>query len=102
MAQVMANYSQEYLTMNVFSAAHHGHNTRGDFTKYCTVKDVVLYSERNFPGGGANTALREQAAEAFIYGDGTKIMTFPYVKGTMKSLPLNPWNYNKGQTRPSL
>ena len=102
MAQVMANYSQDYLTMNIFSAAHHGHNTRGDFTKYCTVKDVVLYSERNFAGGGANTALREQAAESFIYGDGTKILTFPYTTGTVQSLPCNTWKYHAGQTRPSL
>jgi beta-lactamase superfamily II metal-dependent hydrolase len=102
MKGVMNAYSQDYLTVNMFSALHHGHNTRGDFTKYCKVKDVVLYSERSFAGGGANEVLKEQAAESFIYGDGTKILTFPYTIGTTESLPCNTWQYHVGQIRPSL
>lgn len=102
MKAIMSMYSQEYLTIDMFVALHHGHNSRSDFGEYITIKDAVLYSERSLPGGSANVKMVESTPEYFVYGDGTKIFTFPYESGTTESLENNTWKYNAGETRPSL
>ena len=43
MDYIMKAYSQKYLAVDVFQAPHHGKNTYDDFTKYCTVRDYVLF-----------------------------------------------------------
>ena len=100
MKTMMDIYSEDYIACDIFSALHHGENTRNDFTEYCKVKDVVLYSGRAMGGGANNQKLQATVQEYYCYKDGTKIMTFPYEVGTMKLLPNNEWKYHVGQARP--
>lgn len=87
MVKMMDVYSQEYLTVNIFSALHHGYNNRIDFAEYMTATDAVLFTERkNLTGGTARDLLNSKAKEVGSYVDGTMIYTFPYTPGTAEKL----------------
>lgn len=103
MVKLMEIYSQEYLTVNMFSALHHGYNNRLDFAEYMTATDVVMYTERkDLTGGTARDTMNNKAKEIGSYVDGTMVYTFPYTPGTAQKLGNNQWLYHAGQVRPKL
>ena len=104
MKTVMSTYNQEYFDMDIMAVQHHGINVHNDFTDFIKV-DTLLYPYYTDLGhfkdgvswGGdfqisvdRNEYLHEYAKEALTYGDGGKVLTFPYVVGTSKNLPLRP------------
>lgn len=93
MRQIMSTYSQEYMTMDIFQALHHSSNTWNTFTDFCTTK-TILAADASFRDTAANNYLLEQSIEWLAWGDGTKIMTFPYEVGTAESLPNIEWIYH--------
>lgn len=99
---LMEAYDKEYLTVDVFTLMHHGFNTRDEFTDYCTVNTALLTTRDDLPIRKAkeNKHLKQSVKEWFAWGDGTKVMTFPYKIGTIECMPKFDWKYNKGEKRP--
>ena len=102
MRKVMAAYDSGYLDLDIFTLPHHGFNTRNDFTDYTKVKTVLVTARDRTPKRREeqNAYLRERVQEWFMWGDGTKVLTFPYEVGTYETLPNFEWKYNEGQVRP--
>lgn len=98
---VMRNYPQEYLNVDFFTLNHHGLNLSMEFADYMTAKTMLLTVREDVP----IRKLREtkqmcaKASESVVWGDGTKIFTFPYEVGTYETLPQLDWIYNEGQER---
>lgn len=93
MANVLRVYSPMYLSMDVMTAMHHGSDTWNDFTDFSSVK-TVLIPRHVFVESPANLYLKEKAEEVMIYGDGSKVLTFPYTVGTAVTLPHMEWIYH--------
>ncbi len=86
-------YSPEYLTLDVLMVPHHGMNGYSMLSRKMSVKTLL------YPVDSANSdvwrteikqgneELKAVVAEYYAYGDGTKVLTFPYQVGTAKSLP---------------
>lgn len=103
MTKMMEVYTQEYLTVNMFSALHHGYNSRVDFSKYITPTDVIMYTERKtVTSGTAREILNNKAKELGSYEFGTVIYTLPYTPGTSECIGNNEWLYHVGQVRPKM
>lgn len=98
---VKDNYSQEYLNLTVFTLNHHGFNTWDDFTYYAKIQTTLFTVRGDTPVRRAreNEHIKEMSQEWFNWGDGTKILTFPYEVGSYESLPNKEWIYNKGEIR---
>ena len=103
---IMNTYSKEYLNVDIFTLQHHGFNTRDEFTDFCTVKTVLatikgdwkitpLMKKREM-----NDYLKTKSEEWLVWGDGTKILTFPYAVGSYETLPNFEWIYHPGVARP--
>ena len=94
---IRENYSQEYLTLDLFTLNHHGFNTSVSFTDYITVKTLLLTVQNQLPV----RKIREtkyfisKVQETMNWGDGTKVLTFPYEIGSYETLPCNEWKYHK-------
>lgn len=102
-------YDKEYFDIDIFSVLHHGINVYDFFTDYCTL-DVVLYTNRTVGSLYSDTFaarleenehLKSVAKECLAHGNGTVVLTFPYVKGTAETKPPCDWRYNDGE-RPHL
>ena len=66
--------------------------------------DVVIAGPNNCENYGHDvlySATVGGAEEGVVWGDGTKIFTFPYEVGTYKTVPLQEWKYNEGEERTS-
>ncbi len=97
-------FDSTYFNLTVYQAPHHGKNVFNAFTNHCSHIQTVIYptevkgsnaSETNFAGRSVqNQYLQSRALEALSYGDGTKILTFPYTVGSAESLPEPEWIYN--------
>lgn len=100
--KIMAAYESEYFDLDIFTLPHHGFNTRDEFTNYTKVKTVLATVRDKTPKrrDEQNAYLREHVQEWFMWGDGTKILTFPYEVGSYETLPNFEWKYNVGQERP--
>ena len=100
--KVMMTYDSEYLDMDMFSLLHHGHSTRNEFTDYTKVKTVLVTTCDKTPKRREeqNRYLKELSQEWLMWGDGTKILTFPYEVGSYESVAKRSWIYNKGMERP--
>ena len=48
-----------------------------------------------------NAYLKERVQEWYLWGDGTKILTFPYEVGSYETLPNFEWKYCEGRERPT-
>jgi len=100
MKSVMRTYDQEYLNMDVMAVQHHGINVHKDFTDFIKVKTLIYPhygSDGMFLKGTTwqasedrNAYLKTRAQEYVSYGDGGKVLTFPYVVKSVKSLPYVP------------
>jgi beta-phosphoglucomutase-like phosphatase (HAD superfamily) len=98
---IRENYSQEYLTLDFFTLNHHGFNTSISFTDYITVKTLLLTVQNQLPV----RKIREtkyfisKVSETMNWGDGTKVITFPYALGEYETLPCNEWKYHQDEER---
>lgn len=102
---VMESYDSEYFNLDMFAVFHHGINVYGYFTDYCTTKTVLytnykigsMYTQGVHAREVENEHLVKSAKEVLAWGDGTKVMTFPYEIGTAKTMPRIDWKYHNGQ-----
>jgi len=98
---IMKNYSREYLDLDIFTLNHHGFNTSVSFTDYINVKTLLLTVQDPLPV----RKIREtkyfisKVQETMKWGDGTKVLTFPYEMGSYETLPCNEWIYHKDVER---
>ena len=80
---------------------HHGFNTSTEFADYAQIKTLLLTVQHDLP----IRKLREtnymisKVKETMVWGDGTKVLTFPYEIGSYKCLPCKEWIYNEGEER---
>ena len=101
MKAIMRTYDSEYFNMDVMAVQHHGINVHNEFTDFIEVKTLLypyfgeqgVFKEGITGWAGAwqasvyrNEYLQEKVVETMSYGDGTKILTFPYQVGEAKSL----------------
>jgi len=118
MKTVMETYDQEYLEMNVMAVQHHGINVHNEFSDFVKV-DTLLYpyyynighfkEDANWGGSfqisiDRNEYLHTLVKENLTYGDGGKVLTFPYTVGTYKTVERRPdrGDYSTGETGPYL
>ena len=103
-ASVANIYSKEYLTVDILQAFHHGYNVynlvsdRFGFTTviYPFFTDEFENWRTEIKEG--NKLVKENATEYFSLADGTKVLTFPYVVGSVQSEPLQTWSHHPGRT----
>lgn len=96
---VMGIYNSDYFNLDILAAFHHGLNIFDRFTDFCTLKTVLYpcYRVGSYHVGdqwerqAENDHLVASAEEAMSWGDGTKVLTFPYKVGSYKTLPLRKW-----------
>ncbi len=95
-------YSREYLNLDIFTLNHHGYDTWNEFTDYATIKTLLITARKDTPVRQAeqNDYIRSKVQEWFAWGDGTKILTFPYQVDTYECLPPKEWIYHEGVDRP--
>lgn len=107
MQEIMSTYDREYLDMDIMAVHHHGVNVHNEFTDYIKVKtllypyygiDGAFKEGMDWPGAWQasvyrNEYLHNMVEESLSYGDGTKVLSFPYEVGTAISLPLRGERY---------
>ena len=98
---MMNQYSKDYLTVDFFTLNHHGMNLSREFAEYATAKVMLLTVRGDVPIRNIRETktMITKASESVVWGDGTKVFTFPYVVGTYETLPLQDWRYHEGQER---
>lgn len=98
---IRENYSQEYLNLDIFTLNHHGFNTSESFTDYITVKTLLLTVQKQLPVRKIRETKHfiSKVKETMTWGDGTKILTFPYEIGSYETLPCKEWIYHKDEER---
>jgi len=104
---VIDNYGPECLDFDIMATFHHGQNIFNTYLNAVRYK-TVLYT--TFVSGSQtanykeaeNKRLQERAEEYMSWGDGTKILTFPYQVGTAQSLPPRKWIYHPDREIPKL
>ena len=98
---IMANYSREYLNLDVFTLNHHGFNTSVAFADYITVKTLLLTLQEQLPVRKIRKTkyFISKVQETMTWGDGTKVLTFPYEVGSYDTMPCNEWIYHKDEER---
>ncbi len=95
-------YSREYLNLDIFTLNHHGYDTWNEFTDYVTIQTLLITARKDTPVRQAeqNDYIRSKVKEWFAWGDGTKVLTFPYQMGAYECLQPKEWIYHKGVERP--
>jgi hypothetical protein len=98
---MIANYSKEYLDVDFFTLNHHGLDIERTFAEYIRTNTMLLTVREDVPIRKIRETkiLIAKAKESVVWGDGTKIFTFPYTVGSYQLLPQNEWIYHKGQVR---
>lgn len=102
MKVVMDTYDREFLEVDMMTLPHHGFNTWNQFTDYCTVGTLLVTAKDMLPArrDAENAYLRSKVKEWIAgWGDGTKILTFPYKRGEYQILPNRNWIYHEGIER---
>ena len=91
---VLANhiYGEDYFNVDIMSVPHHGHNVYGGYLGFNEVK-TLLYTNPTAEDEAwgdlaikANLEWQKEAVEFMTYGDGTKVLTFPYEIGTAQTI----------------
>jgi len=104
---VKSTYEQEFLDFDIMASFHHGQNIYETYVDYFNYR-TVLYTTFVIGSQTANwhvednRRMQERAKECMSWGDGTKILTFPYQIGTAKSLPMREWCYHPDREIPKL
>ena len=105
MAFITDNYSREYMTVDVMSLLHHGHNVRNPFTDFMTVKTVLCTTFGDGPEYRRDRIdyLKSKIEEYLPWRNGTVVINFPYKVGEYETRPHFDWSkHNPGQKRPAL
>lgn len=102
---VKSTYNQEYLSFDVMATFHHGQNVEDSYVDYFGYKTVlyttfVIGSQTKKWKPEENRRLQARASECMSWGDGTKVLTFPYEVGAAQSLPLRDWVYSPDRKPP--
>ena len=89
-------YDKEYFNLTVYQVPHHGINVYRQMTNRLGTIQTAVYPSKGVSGDAGeasftgrkpqNTHLMSLALESFGFGDGTKILTFPYEVGTAETL----------------
>lgn len=102
---VKRTYNQEYFNVDVMAVFHHGTNVYDSYVDYFNYKTLIYphYMSGTTVEGRieATKKLLERTQEAMSWGDGAKILTFPYKIGTYQSLPLQEWSYHPDRVAPN-
>jgi len=97
MKNVMKLYSSEYLTVDVQTSFHHSSNTWDVYTEYAPAETILVtrmeLATDNL-GIEGNTHLLTKDCEILTYAEGTKVLTFPYTRGSAKVLTNLEWKYH--------
>ncbi|MBO4854241.1 MAG: MBL fold metallo-hydrolase [Oscillospiraceae bacterium] len=90
-------YDKEYFNLTIYQVPHHGINVYKQITNRLGTIQTVVYPAKVVTGGAGpasftgrkpqNEHLMSLAPESFAFGDGTRILTFPYQVGTAEKLP---------------
>jgi len=98
---IRTNYSREYLNLDLFTLNHHGFNTSVSFADYIKVKTLLLTLQNQLPVRKIRQTkyFISKVQETLNWGNGTKILTFPYEIGSYETLPCNDWKYHQGIER---
>ena len=102
---IKRTYNQEYFDLKMLSVFHHGQNVYDSYINYFDY-EVAIYptfivgSQTGDWQTEENEILQENAVECMSWGDGTKILTFPYELGTVRSLSMREWIYHPGRKTP--
>lgn len=98
---IKRNYSREYLDLDLFTLNHHGFNTSVSFADYVKVKTLLLTLQSQLPVRKIRQTqyFISKVQETLNWGDGTKILSFPYEIGSYETLPCNDWKYHQGIER---
>ena len=80
---------------------HHGFNTMDEFTDYCKVKTLLMtvYNDTPVRQANENNYLRANVEEYFGWGEGTRVISFPYTVGSYETLPARQWIYHNPAER---
>lgn len=107
---VKNSYNQAYLDFDVMATFHHGQNVYNSYVDYFKYKTVlyttfVTDSQTANLNTDANNRMKQNAlendGEYTSWGEGTKILTFPYVVGASQTLPLRTWTYHPDRETPT-
>lgn len=94
-------YPKEFFEVDFFTLNHHGLNTSQEIAEEINAKTILLTVRDVVPIRNLRNIkyLASKANESLVWGDGTKIFTFPYEAGTFEQLPQKTWVYNEGEER---
>ena len=76
--------------------------------EYCEIKTTLFTTNgtesQNKSVGeinsvGSNAWLKENSVDYYSWEDGGKVLTFPYKKGTAKSLPIQEWTHHANRVQ---
>ena len=104
---VKSTYNQALFDFDIMASFHHGQNIYENYVDYFKYK-TVLYT--TFVTGSQtanwhtedNRRMQENALECMSWGDGTKVLPFPYEVGMAQSLPMREWIYHPDRQEPTL
>ena len=96
--EMLKMYDGSYFDLTIYQAPHHGGNVFDEVTYYFQSIETVIYPHpyiirvdnsdyAMLARRIQNQHLQEAAKESVAWGDGTKIFTFPYEAGQVRSLP---------------
>lgn len=103
---VKSIYNQEDFKVDILATFHHGQNVYSSYVDYFSYKTVlyttfVVGSQTKGHREEANARMQENAEECVSWGDGTKVLTFPYRVGEAESVPLRRWSYHPDRETPT-
>jgi len=104
---VMDTYDEDMFEFDIIASFHHGQNIYDVYVDYFKYK-TVLYT--TFLKGSQtanwhtedNERMQENAMECMSWGDGGKILTFPYKIGTAENIPMKEWIYHLDREKPTV
>ena len=102
---VKRTYNQEFFNLDMLSVFHHGQNVYDSYVNYFNYKTAiyptfVVGSQTAGHREEENVVLQQNAVECISWGDGTKVLTFPYKLGTAESRPMREWIYTPDRKTP--
>lgn len=102
---VMEIYDKDYFNLDLYCVFHHGINVYNYFTDYIQANTILytsyrcgsMYSTGSHSHPEENDYLMSIAKEILAFGDGTKVLTFPYKIGTAATMPKKEWIYDNNE-----
>ncbi|MBE6590728.1 MAG: MBL fold metallo-hydrolase [Ruminococcaceae bacterium] len=90
--ELMWNYDEEYLDVDITAVLHHGYNSWNEFTDFISYKTLLVpQREKNL---GAETSYAYTFAEEYFFeGNGNVMLTFPYKVGEAVQKHEFQWEY---------